>query len=438
MKRLQGLVLSCALLGAAIGVWPSNVLAAQSTEVRCKDGSRWRGELNDRVKVVFKEGSGEITLTGTLTRVADLYLVVTGDIAGRTVDKAIFKADIVSIEDAKESDTAATEPTRVAEAKAPESKEIPRDANGKPLGVFYLPMDGMVGVEFRHDEIKKLGEHINKNYGPGQIVVLEIHSNGGLVIEALEISAAIEEIQKNHRVVAWIKKAISAGCSTAMSCEEIYFQSEGSAGSVTTLAGSASLQGEEAEKHVDDFVKLAKRHGYSEHIARAMKLNKYAVSYEKDPETGKVTFYGDDTHEHLLSDHNSNLSFNASNALHCGFSKGTADTKDELAKLLDLPRWVEIDDFGRKIAEDWMRTAKKAQEEIPLLAARLDYKGTGSGDTIEVIGARIQILEDLIRWWDRAPNVCMMSGLPPKDDLKEIVKRLRLQLAEMRRAERGR
>jgi hypothetical protein len=296
-------------------------------------------------------------------------------------------------------------------------------------------MEGMVGVEFRHDEIEAIGKEADK-YGDGQIIVLLINSNGGLVFEALQITEAIRELQKRHRVIAWIKKAISAGCSTAMSCREIYFQTEGTAGSVTTLMGGPSAPEPIQEKHAEDLVKLAVGSGYSEHIARAMKMNKYMVSYDKDPVTGEVTWYGDTSGEFVLSDDKHNLTFTSSNALHSGFSKGTADTEEELAKLLDLPKWHEVSDYGRRIAENWQHTAERAQEEIPRLISRMVYWKSGSLDSEEVLGARIQIISELVRWWDRAPNVCMMSGLPPKENLERFEADLRRDLARLRKATR--
>ena len=49
--------------------------------------------------------------------------------------------------------------------------------------MFVLPLEGGVGQEFRHDEIVELTKYIDKNYGPGQTIVLYINSNGGLVLE---------------------------------------------------------------------------------------------------------------------------------------------------------------------------------------------------------------------------------------------------------------
>ena len=184
-------------------------------------------------------------------------------------------------------------------------------------------------------------------------------------------------------------------------------------------------------EHTEALAQLAIENGYSEHIGRAMKENKYMCSYTKDPVTGVVTFFGDLSGDHVLSDSKSNLNFNSHDALDCGFSKGTADTYDDLAKLLHLPKWNEKDDYGRKIMAQWTKTYERATEQIPLLMRRAQYWKSGSGDPVQVLGGQIQILKELIRWWDRAPNVTRMM-LRPKYQLEQELEVLKKQLADMK------
>ena len=422
------------------------VIAATSfarPEVSNRDGSTWRGSEGDAVTVTFVEQRIEQTLSGKLISAKDNYIVIEADIAGELREKVIFRADVVKVENTRKADTsadaAATGPKRDAPRRRGDTSDradLPVDDMGREVGVFVLPLEGPVGETFRHQEILEIGKHADK-FGPGQTIVLLVSSNGGLVLESLEINQAIQDVRKRHRVVAWLDKAISAGCSTAMACEEIYFMSTATAGSVTTLAGGRSLGGAEAELHVEDFVKLAKKSGYSEHIARAMKLNKYACSYDKDPVTGEVTFYGDQSGEFVLSTEDQNLSFNASNALHCGFSRGTADTEEELAKLLGMAEWNEIDDHGRKLAKKWQRTATEAKRQIAKLF-RDSQRPVPGGDALANIGKRVRIIEELIDWVNRAELVAMMEGVPPKERLEDELEQLRKQMGDMIRARRNR
>lgn len=411
------------------------VAAAQSVEVRLKDGARWRGAIGDQITVKYEQLGLTQELVGKLVQVEDTYIVVDGKIAGKAAKKLIYKGDVVTITSPDAGAAAATVATKATGTSNADKEPTtaPTDNSGRDMGVFVLPLEGGVGQEFRHTEIELLGKHCDE-YGPGQIIVLIIDSNGGLVLESDKINDTIREVKKRHRVVAWVQKAISAGASTAIACDEIYFMTVGTCGSVTTVRGVDSVPEEEIRDHIEKFAQLAIENGYSEHMARAMKLNKYMCSYDKDPDSGEVTFYNDLSGEFILSDADSNLCFNAPNALHCGFSDGTADTGEDLAKMLHLPGWYEKDDYGRKIAADWQRTVKRANEEIPRLLSRLSYWKSGSGDPVEQIGGQIQIFKELISWCDRAELIALFSFNLDKAQLELQVEQLRKQLADYRRS----
>ncbi len=410
------------------------VSALPQDEVRLATGETWRGELSDNVKVTFVEQGVEQTMTGAVKKIEDLYIIVHGPVAGKMADKLIFIADLRKMQtteamNAEQKTGAAGRDRAGATSRTDVAQETAADPNAP--GVFYMKLEGPVGDAIRLDEIKKLGEHADK-YGPGQIIVLHVESNGGLVYETRKIGETIRDIKSRHRVIAWLEKAISAGAWIGMTCDEIYFMTEGIAGSVTTVRGQSDASNVE---HTEALAELAKENGYSEHIGRAMKENRFMCSYTKDPETGVVTFFGDLSGEVILSDANSNLNFNSDNAAECGFSKGTADTFEELAALLDLPKWNEKDDYGRKIMADWLDTYERASERIPLLMTRLEYWKTGSGDIVQVLGGQITIIKELIKWWDRAPNVTRMM-IAPKYQLERELEVLKRQLAELKRNRR--
>ncbi|MHC4420357.1 MAG: Clp protease/crotonase-like domain-containing protein, partial [Planctomycetota bacterium] len=299
-------------------------------------------------------------------------------------------------------------------------------------GVFVLPLKKMVGLEFRHEEMEELAKEADK-YGDGQIIVLLIDSGGGSVVEMEKIHETLSEIKQRHRLVAWIKQAISAACSTAMHCDEIYFMTEGTAGAMTAFnsATGQAWKGEELKEWMRRAGDWMEQGGRSRYIAEAMIHSPRLLSYDKDPDTGEVTFYNDLSGEVVLSDDGKNLVFNASLALDCGFSDGTADTEEHLAALLDLPAWHEKSDYGRKISEDWCELVEKGREECARLRARLGYLGTGSGDPVVIIGKRIQIFEQMIRWQEKVPN--MGCSGTSTEQLKREIKELRKQLSDMKK-----
>jgi hypothetical protein len=376
-------------------------------------------------------------LSGRLVQLEDSYIIVEGLVAGKAGRKLIYKGDIVSMtsaDDVAGADGVAATPAVDASGKSTAGSP---GTSKSDLGVFILPLKGPVGETIRHDEIRMIAEHADQ-YGPGQIIVLVINTNGGLVLESEKIVETVREAKKRHRVIAWIQKAISAGAMTAMCCEEIYFTTEGTCGSVTTLMGNQSAPQEMQDENTEYFAQLAIENGHSPHIARAMKQNKYMCSYDKDPITGEVTYYNDLSGEFILSDGSSNLTFTSSNAAHCGFSNGTADRPEQLAALLDLPEWNEKDDYGRRIAANWERTVEQASEEVPRLIARLDYWKAGGGDLGQVIGGQIQILTELSRWCDRAEVMCAIKFGLDKRLIELSLEQLRKDLAEYRRTQRTR
>ena len=173
----------------------------------------------------------------------------------------------------------------------------------------------------------------------------------------------------------------------------------------------------------------------SKYIAHAMIHAPSMVSYNKDPETGEITWYDDLSGQGVLSDAKSNLVLTSGSALRCGFSDGTADTGEELAKLLDLPEWRETNDYGRKIAQEWYDTVKRARSLGISRSARLSYAGTGSGDPVEILGKKIQIHQEILRWYDRLDPLELN---PPREDIEREIKELRKQLADLKKQQRRR
>ena len=104
-------------------------------------------------------------------------------------------------------------------------------------------------------------------------------------------------------------------------------------------------------------------------FAAPMVIVEAKLSYNIDEETGEITYFDTTEGEHILSDGTSIqiLALTAAKAEHCGLSDGTADTEEELAVLLDLDEWNEIDDYGRKLANDWKLLSERATDEIEKL-----------------------------------------------------------------------
>lgn len=412
-------ILMCAL---AIS-FASVAIAGPSVEVRLKNGSAWRGELNDNIVVRYVEQNLEIEFKGELIKCADMYIIIKGDIAGNLKEKLIYKGDIRSMRTLTELET-----SRRTKSGAATKETTATDEEDQSRGVFVLPMSGMVGETFRAAEIRKIGAHAD-SFGPGQIIVLLFDSHGGYANVMEGIHNTILEVKKRHRVIGWIKTAISAAAASSLACDELYFMTEGTLGAMTAYAGTTALKDEQLQAWLDLAGKLMKNGGRSPYIAYAMVTSPALLSYDKDPVTGEVTWHNDLSGEKVLSTDTQNLVFTSGIAVESGFADGIADTGEELAKLLDLAEWREIDTYGRKIAKGWKTTVENAKEEIPRLLAR---RNMVTGTPEQRLGALIRINEALIKWIEKAPSITR-TMIPPKDFFVREIRELRKQLADLRK-----
>jgi len=304
--------------------------------------------------------------------------------------------------------------------------------------VFMLPLDGMVGIGLRHDEMEKV-EEIADKIGPGQVIILRINSNGGLVIEGDMIAESLTRIKQKHRLVAWVEKAISGGAFTALWCDEMYFMPEAALGSITMLSGRTEVSAVR-EEWKERVAEACAGGGRDPLIGPAMVHSEVELSYEKTPD-GKVTFYPDAKHTYVLSRSNENLDFNAQNAEHCGFSDGTAKTDAELYKLLgvDDPDKYIISDAGKKIAADWQKLIKDCKEKVPLLMRKRQIEGTSEGGVAQ-LQARIKNNQAIIDWFKKCrPEMVYDLGVGEQaiESLKEENEQLRKQVKELQAAPRN-
>lgn len=412
----------------------ASVSHAQAVRLRMQDGSIWKGQLNTTLEVVFMQSGAEITMTGKLLKAEKHYIMIDGVYGGIKGKKTIILSNLVSISEPGKGGTTQDPSggTVIADLNSGNNSNEntnPASSGNNTLGVFFLPMSGTVGMELRHIEMNKIAEEADK-YGPGQIIVIRLNTGGGLLLEGEDIHDALAEIRKRHRIVAWIEEAISAGCQTAISCDEIYFMTEGTAGSITAFAGTTALKGAEKQHWIDTLGMWMEEGGRSRMIAAAMVGAERSLSYDKDEKTGEVTWYDDLSGEFILSRPGQNLTFNSSNAVHSGFAQGIADTEQELARLLDLPEWKELGN-GRKIMSDWMTLFTNGTDEINKIWFRLQRAGIGRNRT-ETIGKTISLWKDLLRWVDRTPVLAERLGVPDKDVIEYQIKELRRQLARNR------
>jgi len=270
--------------------------------------------------------------------------------------------------------------------------------------------------------------------------VLDIKSPGGLVIEIFKIVDTIKKVRERHRVVVWVSEAISAAAVTSMQCEQIYFRSTGALGAAMMIKGRDSAYGEELEKFRKEIGDEVERSGRPRIVFEAMVLAKAVLTYTKDPVTGRVTFHDRITGlpgEKVLSDEKDNLTFNAGPALDCGFSAGTADTPEQLGKLLGLPEWYEVSPYGRNIAKKLLDDHKACEKDLQKKEAEANIPRQ---NPCEMIQAKLATIEAALKWAQRCPT-CIAPGLiqfkERVEQIQEQRKQLQKELAECNKARNG-
>jgi hypothetical protein len=268
------------------------------------------------------------------------------------------------------------------------------DDLSKKRTIFFLPWRGMVGTGARHEQIDAVGVAADK-LGPGQLIVLHVDSPGGLVTEGDKIHESLLALKKRHRVVAWIKKAISAGAYTSLHCDEIYFEKVGNLGAITMFSGTTAASGERLEFWVKQVGDVTESGGRNRWIGEAMVTNAPLLSYDRD-EDGNITWYNTLEGEFKLSDEEQNLSLTATTAVHSRFAGGIANTRRELVELLGY-KWSEIELSAEsdRISAEWEE--KLARSGKRLRAALRNYRNPGRIEDVENLGVLRRAVEEVIK-----------------------------------------
>jgi len=426
--------------------------SAFAADVKLSNGSVWKGDVGEKVRATYVVNGKELTVEGAVVRAEKNLVVIEVMENGKAVRKTIVSFDLRKLETLADGEKPAPAGSGPRPADAPKSGGGNADA-GKKDGartasptaamprIFVLPMEGMVGTGMRHDEIEAVAKEADK-YGPGQIIVLLINSGGGLVIEGDKIHETMKEVKKRHRVVAWIKMAISAAAFTALHCDEIYFMRVGALGSITMFSGTTAISGRELEAWLTKVGEASEIGGRAAIVGQAMVTNPIECSYDRD-EDGNITWYSTMQGKYKLSDRTENLTLNADNALHSKFSDGTADTVEELAKVMQLKEWKE-EDGGRRIHASWQRLLKQCIDQKTHLMN--DYQNPGGSDGEAVLGNQIKTLTEIIRWYERCyPGMVYESpNFPPSEsegqapeEMKRQLAQLKKQLGEMKKRDRN-
>ncbi|MBG80060.1 MAG: hypothetical protein CMJ39_05025 [Phycisphaerae bacterium] len=431
MRFVVTLMIACLVILAGHAPVQAQDGAAEARQsVRLKTGHTWRGRIGDIVEVHWKRGASRPSLTGRVEAIDRLYLKVLAEGAEApqvilvdyiTSLKTLERRDVDGGAQASDQDSTPEPKKETAKQPAAASEDQPKTEEQKKsgkdgTGIFILPLSGTVGIEFRPEEIEKITAQADAR-GDGQVIVLEIDSGGGLVAEGLIIKEAIDEARKRHTLVAWIDHAISGASWTALCCDLIIFKQHGHTGGITIMRGNTMLTNPaEVEQWIKTIEDLLIEHNRPKHWGRPFVVHDTYLSATKDPDTGQVNWYPDQSGEKMFSVPGKNLMFNAPEAEEYGFSYGTANTPEQLAEILQLKEW-ELDGTGQEMHDE----RYELKERFMAAMQKDQYKLSTLGNSVADINKRIKIFQSWLGWWRKVPNQCRMNGVPPKEQIKKMI-----------------
>lgn len=321
-------------------------------------------------KVSLKDGT---VLDGRIVREQDGYIWIKYKLGSLEQERMIAPGEIAGIErdGAAPAATAANEPTPaapVADTSDITITTIPARP-GTPKGVVLTLGDrengDMVGVYLVANILERAIPTIEKEIGTDNtgVVVLRFTSGGGYGAEVQKVSDVIHnEYKKRWRTVGWIDSAISAAAMSAHCLEEIYFTTRGNYGACTGFYGSLDrpVEGYELEKSIYQMEKISARSGWNSLIMRAMQVQQpLSATVNED---GHVTWYGDTSTGKILVNRDLEiLTFSAQSALEVKFSRGTADTLEELTKAMG---YQEIEWVGKSVKGSVWPISKSEQMQL--------------------------------------------------------------------------
>jgi len=323
MKKLQNLIRTLACLAVVTGM----TLLAQAGD-----------------RVILKSNK---VVEGTIVREVEGAIWIKTNIGGVPVEEMYGPGDIAKIERDVSAPAPKADPVSNDPAPVVHKSGVPKacvltlgdEENGHMVGIYLT-------AEIIHRAIPALEEELGTDHTG--VVVLRFHSGGGYGSEVQKISDVIQnELKPRFRTVGWVETAISAAAMSAHCLDEIYFTTQGNYGACVGFYGSLDkpVEGRELQDSLFEMEKISARGGYDPLIMRAMQVQQ-DLSAHID-ENGEVRWYPDVTSGEIIVNRPKDiLTFNAVSAAKVKFSKGTADSKEELARVMG---YQELEWVGKQV-----------------------------------------------------------------------------------------
>jgi hypothetical protein len=392
-------------------------------------------------KLHLKDGR---VLEGKIIREVDGYVQFTQKIAGIEQTQMYKPSDIAKIE-RDTPDAPAAEGKK--EIKAADTSSI-KHAGAPRAAVITLgekPEKEMVGQYITAKSLEDCIPLLEKENV--DVVVLRISSGGGMLLEIQRLSDVIEnKLKPKFRTVAWIDWAISAAAMTSHCLDEIYMTKGGAYGACTGWHGALiAVKDRQLEDVLYTMEKISARGHKDPKIMRSMEIMD-PLSCSID-DNGDVKWYQDETSGDFLVNHKGKiLCFNSQQAEKFRFSKGTADSIDELGKLMGYQeiQWVGAKKAGTpwpvckaeeammKFRDQTFEDAERTNEYFLRYQAARDLAKSqpDKKDKAKFVAYANKALDDIEGMLKNNPNMAIILGALP-EQIKEWLEEQRQILRDI-------
>ncbi len=297
-------------------------------------------------RVTLKDGT---VLEGTIVRETNGIVWIKVNVSGVEQERMLLPSEVKGVERNVSGGETSTKASPAREEKTDDAITTPvivpstTAKSGVPRAMVLTMGDAtngndMVGVYMTSHSVEQALDTIKEEIGDDGtgVLVLRINSGGGMLLEIQKLSDMIQnDLKPKFRVVGWIEFATSAAAMTAHAIEEIYFTRRGEYGSCTGFRGNqfAPMEGYELEVVLHMMERISARGKYNPLIMRAMQIQQ-PLSATVKPD-GTVEWYPDAKGGEIVVNRDGEvLSFNSLEAERVKFSRGTADTLEELTKAM--------------------------------------------------------------------------------------------------------
>jgi len=350
MKRMVGaFAVAGLLLGSA---------ATRADTLVTKEGQTFNGRVvkEDRYKVVF-----EIHRFGA------------------AVVKEFRKADVKEI---TKGESPAPAPKPAPSAKGPEESVDPIAKKPDPPPIvaydkptyYVIPLSGEVGSQITADYLGQcLADAAKRKVN---VVILEVDTPGGLIAEVDKLVDCLREQGKSLRIVAYVRRALSAGAVTTLACREIYVHPRAVFGAATAYRMSFFGVPMAISEKMQSVWRATARGaadvgGHNPLLAEAMIDNRMELCLKAGPE-GK-TQLAPGRGSKMLTTKGKLLTMTAKESVTAGLAIGVVEGIGLLREKLGFTEWVECKGHARPLAEYQETALKELRKRMSELGVEFNH-----------------------------------------------------------------